>query len=177
MEIRALRPTDDRSRFRSGDEALDRFFRQYAGQNQFRHHLGVTYVAAETGRLLGFVTIAPRHIEIEQLPERVRNKLPRYPIPVLGLARLAVDESARSAGVGRQLLRFVLLLAAKMAKEVGCSGVVVDAIPAAVDFHAKYGFEQIEAIEGQSEARPQPVVMWLAMRSIEKALAITPSAK
>ena len=53
MEIRALRPTDDRSSFQSGDEALDRFFHQYAGQNQFRHHLGITYVAA--ARTLDFV--------------------------------------------------------------------------------------------------------------------------
>ncbi len=41
MEIRALRTSDDRSAFQSGDEALDRFFHRYAGQNQFRHYLGV----------------------------------------------------------------------------------------------------------------------------------------
>jgi hypothetical protein len=54
VEIRALRASDDRSQFRSGDEALDRFFHQYAGQNQFRHHLGVTYVAADSDRIVGF---------------------------------------------------------------------------------------------------------------------------
>src|SRR4030067_944082 len=111
MKIRALRPTDDRSAFQSGDEALDRFFHRYAGQNQFRHYLGVTYVAIDGGRILGFATVAPRHLEIEDLPERTRKKLPRYPVPVLGLARLAVDRSARSAGLGAQLLRFVLELA------------------------------------------------------------------
>src|SRR5258706_1486284 len=58
MEIRALRPSDDRSAFQSGDEALDRFFRRYAGQNQFRHYLGVTYVAIARDRILGFVTVA-----------------------------------------------------------------------------------------------------------------------
>ena len=51
MEIRALRPGDDRSAFQSGDEALDRFFHRYAGQNQFRHYLGVTYVAVDRARL------------------------------------------------------------------------------------------------------------------------------
>src|SRR5438094_1871039 len=122
MEIRALRQSDDRSAFLSGDEALDRFFHRYAGQNQFRHYLGVTYVAVEGGRVLGFATVAPRHIDIEELPERVRKKLPRYPLPVLGLARLAVDKSAQSMGLGGQLLRFVLELAAKMAGEGGCAG-------------------------------------------------------
>ena len=45
MEIRALREDDQRSEFCSGNDSLDRFFREFAGQNQFRHHLGVTYVA------------------------------------------------------------------------------------------------------------------------------------
>jgi len=37
VEIRRLRASDDRSRFRSDDPDLERFFRSYAGQNQFRH--------------------------------------------------------------------------------------------------------------------------------------------
>jgi hypothetical protein len=73
MEIRALRPSDDRSGFRSGDEALDRFLNRYAGQNQFRHYIGVTYVAVDAGRILGFATVAPRHVDVEDLPERARK--------------------------------------------------------------------------------------------------------
>ena len=169
MEIRALRPSDDRSSFQSGDEALDRFFHRYAGQNQFRHYLGVTYVAVDGGRILGFATVAPRHVDIEELPERTRKKLPRYPIPVLGLAKLAVDESARSMGLGSQLLRFVLEVAAKVADDVGCAGVVVDAKPGAVDFYAKYGFTPFEALEGQAEARPRPTTMWLPIQAIKGA--------
>src|SRR5882724_3089101 len=103
MEIRALRPEDNRAAFESGDEALDRFLRRYAGQNQFRHYLGVTYVAVDGGRVLGFATVAPRHLDVEELPAGARKKLPRYPVPVLGLARLAVDASARSLGLGGQL--------------------------------------------------------------------------
>lgn len=169
MEIRAFRPSDDRSAFQSGDEALDRFFHRYAGQNQFRHYLGVTYVAVDGGRVLGFVTVAARHVDIDDLPERVRKKLPRYPVPVLGLAQLAVDNAAQSMGIGGQLLRFVLKLASRMADEVGCAGVVVDAKPGAVDFYAKYGFMPFEPLEGQSEARPQPTAMWLPMQAIKAA--------
>ena len=169
MEIRALRPSDDRSAFQSGDEGLDRFFHRYAGQNQFRHHLGVTYIAVEGDRILGFATVAPRHIEIEDLPEGTRKKLARYPLPVLGLARLAVDKSARSTGLGSHLLRFVLAVAARMADEVGCVGVVVDAKPAAVDFYARFGFEPFEALEGRSDGRPRPTAMWLPMRPIKRS--------
>lgn len=169
MELRSPRASDDRSVFHSGDEALDRFFHRYAGQNQFRHHLGVTYVAVSDDRILGFATVAPRHIDIEDLPERLRKKLPRYPVPVLGLARLAVDASARSMGLGSQLLRFVLQLAAKLADDVGCAGVVVDAKPAAIDFYARYGFTTFEPLEGQSDARPQPTMMWLPIQAIKHA--------
>lgn len=169
MEIRALRASDDRSRFRSGDEALDRFFRQYAGQNQFRHHLGVTYVAVEGDRVYGYATVAPRHVEIDDLPDRARKRLPRYPIPVLGLARLAVDASGRSSGVGSQLLRYVVDLAAKMASEVGCAAIVVDAKPGAVEFYEKYGFARFDPLEGESDARPRPIAMWLPIEAVLRA--------
>lgn len=171
MEIRALRPSDERSKFTSGDEALDLFFHRYAGQNQFRHHLGVPYVAVNHGRILGFVTVSPRHLEIEELPVHSKKKLPRYPIPVLGLVRLAVDRGARSKGVGAQLLRYVLRLAEKMTEEIGCAGVVVDAKPGAVAFYAKYGFTPFELLEGQSEARPRTTAMWLSIQEITRARA------
>lgn len=100
MEIRTLRSSDDRPAFKSGDEALDHFFRRYAGQNQFRHYLGVSYVGIEDSRILGLAIVATRHLDIENLPERNRRKLPRYPVPAHGLARLAVDRSAQSMGLG-----------------------------------------------------------------------------
>lgn len=170
MEIRALRPGDDRSAFRSGDESLDLFFHRYAGQNQFRHHVGVTYVAVEDGRVLGFVTLAPRHVEVEMLPVRVRKALPRYPLSVLGIARLAVDRSAQGMGLGKHLLRFALDVAVRLSDEVGCVGVVVDAKRDAVAFYARYGFETFEAVEGQSDERPRPTPMWLPLRAVRKAL-------
>ena len=108
MEIRALRPSDHHSAFHSGDQVLDRFFHHDAGQNQFRHYLGVTYVAVEG---VGFATVAPRHIDIEDLPGPARRRLPRYPVPVLGLARLAINRSAQSSSLGAQMLRFVNMLA------------------------------------------------------------------
>jgi GNAT superfamily N-acetyltransferase len=171
MEIRALRERDDRSQFTSGDDDLDRFFRKFAAQNQYRHYLGVTYVAVDGGRILGFATVAPGHIEIDGLPAAVRKKLPRYPLPILRLARLAVDRSAAGQGLGTRLLRFALELALRMAADYGCVGVVVDAKPDAVDFYTKYGFAPVEALQGQSDSRPQPTPMFLSVRAIERALA------
>ena len=169
MEIRALREADDRSQFRSGDADLDRFLERFAAQNQYRHFVGVTYVAVEDGRILAFATVAPGHLEIEGLPAAARGKLPRYPLPVLRLARLAVDRSAQGQGLGGQLLRFVLQLALRMAGDYGCTGVVVDAKAGAERFYAKYGFIGLEALEGQSSARPRPKPMFLGMRAIKAA--------
>src|SRR5688572_17000748 len=169
MEIRGLRPTDDRSSFRSGDEALDRFFRRYAGQNQFRHYLGVTYVAVDGGRVLGFATVAPGQVEIEELAAASKKKLPRYPLPILRLARLAVDRSAQSQGLGTQLLRFVCRLALKMSDDYGCAGVGVDGKPEAVSFYARYGFVAHDVLEGQSEARPRPTFMFLGIGAVKAA--------
>ena len=170
MEIRLLQASDDRSGFRSGDPDLDRFLQRYAGQNQFRHHVGSTYVAVEGGRILGFATVAPGHVEIEDLPPRVRRRLPSYPLPILRLGRLAVDESVRGQGLGRALLRFVLQLALRLADDYGCVGLLVDAKAEAVSFYEKLGFMALEVLKGLSEARPAPVPMFLSISEIKAAM-------
>lgn len=169
MEIRVLRTSDDRATFRSGDPDLDRFLHKYAGQNQFRHHIGTTYVAAEGDRILGYATVAPGHIEVDDLPAALRRKLPAYPLPILRLARLAVDESARSQGLGTELLRFVLELALRLAEDFGCTGVLVDAKGGAVAYYRKFGFTPLEVVAGQSEARPAPTPMFLPLSEIAAA--------
>lgn len=171
MEVRRLRPEDDRAPFRSANDDLDRFLHRFAGQNQFRHHIGVTYVAVEGQHILGFVTVAPAHLEVDALPAAERKKLPTYPLPILRLARLGVDASVQGQGLGKALLRFALQLALTMSDEVGCTGVVVDAKPEAVAFYERYGFQALEALEGASDARPRPLPMFLAIRAVKAALA------
>jgi GNAT superfamily N-acetyltransferase len=163
-EIRALLPDDDRQDFRSGDGALDLFFHRYAGQNQFRHHIGVSYVAIEGERIVGFVTISPGSMDAEDLPSG--RKMPPYPVPILRVARLAVDLSARGSGVGALLLRFAIELAERMRDEYGCVGVLVDAKAGAIDFYRRYGFLPVEAVEGTSGQRPEPTMMFLALGSV-----------
>ncbi len=174
MEIRALRQADERSNFRCGDPDLDRFLARFAAQNQFRHFVGVTYVAVDGGLILGYATVAPAHMEIAGLPAAERTRLPHYPLPVLRLARLAVDQSSQGQGIGGQLLRFVLGLALDMAAGYGCVGVLVDAKAGAEGFYRKYGFIELEALEGQSAARPQPTPMFLGIRAIRAAARASP---
>lgn len=165
-EVRPLRPSDDRSRFRSGNADLDRFFARYAGQNQFRHHVGITYVAVVDAEILGFVTVAASQVEVAELPEGARRRLPRYPLPVLRLARLAVDERAQGRGIGKILLRTVFALAHQMADTVGCIGVVVDAKADAVGFYERLGFRAMGTRSGALGDRPEPVPMYLHLSAI-----------
>jgi GNAT superfamily N-acetyltransferase len=168
FEIRRLLLDDDRSSFRSGNIDLDRFFQRYAGQNQFRHHIGTTYVAVDDGTLLGFATVSASEITVADMPVAQRKKLPRYPLPVLRLARLAVDERAQGRGVGSALLRAIFLLAHRMADDFGCVGIVVDAKPEAVLFYEKLGFIDLKPQAGQLGDRPQPQPMFLELGAIPK---------
>ncbi len=101
ISVRRLRPSDDGTTFTCGQVDLDRFFVKYAGQNQFKYHVGTTYVAVDdAGRVLGFATVSPSQIEVRDLPTPKTKRLPRYPLPALRLARLAVHQKMQGMGVG-----------------------------------------------------------------------------
>jgi len=161
VEIRPLARDDDRSDFACGQPDLDRFFEHYAGQNQFRLHLAVTYVAVVNTRIVGFATVAPSSIERATVPSaRLRKRLPVYPLPVLRLARLGVDARAKGVGIGKALLRHVLLLAIEQRDRLGCVGVVTDAKPEAVPFYEALGFEALAGVrEGLLASEPLPLFL------------------
>lgn len=168
LEIRPLRAEDERSAFRSGNPALDYFFQQYAGQNQFRHHIGTTYVAVEGSAILGYATVSPAHLECERLTEADRRKFPTYPLPILRLARLASHEDAQNKGIGKALLRHVCLLAAQMSVDFGCVGILVDAKETAVRYYETYGFQCLNPVTGESATQPAP--MFLALSKITQLI-------
>lgn len=93
VEIRALTKEDDRTSFSCGQADLDRFFEHYAGQNQFKLFLAVTYVALVDARIVGFATVAASSLERSQIPSaRLQKRLPSYPLPVLRPSGGAVKE-------------------------------------------------------------------------------------
>jgi GNAT superfamily N-acetyltransferase len=169
IEIRLLEQADDRKAFRSGDADLDSFFQKYAWQNQFRHHIGNTYVAVER-RILGFMTVSVSSMEFERLPADLKRKLPRYPLPVLRVARLAISEDAQGQGIGRRLMRAAFAMAIELRAKLGCAGVVVDAKRGAESFYSSFGFEPLEIIEGELQEKPTPRPMFLAIREVESAI-------
>lgn len=174
LELRLLRREDDRSRFACGEPALDRFFQHYAGQNQFKLYLAVTWVAVKGPEILGFATVAGGSLERRSLPPtKLRDRLPDYPLPVLRLARLGVDQRAQGLGIGKALLRHVLRLALAQREHVGCVGVITDAKPGAVAFYEGLGFVRIEDVrEGLLHGDPTP--MFLDITTLAAAVAATP---
>ncbi len=170
VEIRPLERSDDRTGFSCGQPELDRYFEHYAGQNQFKLHLAVTYVAVVEGRLAGFATVAASSLERLSVPgARLRKRLPGYPLPIVRLARLGVDIRAQGVGIGKALLRHVFALALEQRDRLGCVGVVADAKPDAVAFYASLGFQPLEGVrEGHLLSEPLP--MLLTMETIVASL-------
>ncbi len=82
----------------------------------------------------------------QNVPEELKKKLPRYPIPTVHLARLAVDSTDRGEGLGKFLLMDALKRAAGLSQQVGIQAVdVVAKDDNARSFYLKYGFVELTA--------------------------------
>lgn len=127
--------------FDCGNTILNDYFRFYAFKND-QLSIGKTFVALnELDTVTGYMTLANAQIEVDLLPETLKTKLPRYPIPAFRIAKLAVDLRYQGSGVGSWLLRSALEKALSVSASVGIYAVIVDAIDEkAKSFYVKYGF-------------------------------------
>jgi predicted N-acetyltransferase YhbS len=133
-----LDATHDASAFDCGVVALNDFLKKYALQNQSAR----TYVVTRGGRVVGYYTLAAGSVRREETPARVAKGLAAHPVPVILLARLAVDIGERGKGVGAGLLKDALLRAVQAADIVGCRAVLVHAKDKeAQAFYQRFGFE------------------------------------
>ncbi|MEK6288361.1 MAG: GNAT family N-acetyltransferase [Acidobacteriota bacterium] len=139
--IERLSSHHDRSEFDCGVGELNVYLQKYASQHQ-RKGVGRTYVATEDDpeRVLGYYTISAGAVDFDTVPEN----LPRHPIPVVLIGRLAVDIGARGRGLGETLLIHALGSAQRVAEIAGVYAVVVDALDKqAKSFYLKYGFKEL----------------------------------
>lgn len=142
-QIVPLTADHDRSVFACGQPTLDRFLKESAWQNQVKG-VSRTYVLTETGanRVVGYYTLTVGQVDRDGLPPKVAKKLPKYPVPVVVLGRLAVDQSVQKEQLGRRLLWDALNRSASAAESVGVFAVVVDAIDeGAAGFYSRFLFE------------------------------------
>lgn len=168
--IRILERSDVRSGFSCGEPSRDTFLERHAWQNQQRHHLGVTYVAVDDAsrRVVGYFTAAMAAIAPEAC-DRPVSPGHYSSVPALRIARLGVDRRVQGVGVGSELLFAAFRIALDESDRVGCAGVLVDALPEAVGFYARYGFTPLAVTVGSSPARPRPVPMYLPLSAVRRA--------
>jgi uncharacterized protein (DUF1778 family)/GNAT superfamily N-acetyltransferase len=127
--------------FDCGEEALDDYLAKYAYINN-KHGSSRTYVTCKDDRVVGYYTLTVGSVSHEESPVRISKGQPRYPIPVIILARLAVDNTEKGKGLGKALLRDSILKAIQGSDIVGGRAILVHAKNvAAKEFYMKYGFE------------------------------------
>jgi len=132
----------ERGEFSCGQPSLDYFIRNLVTQYEKRK-LGRTCVATRAGekRVLGYYTLASSSISFEHIPGKLAKKLPKHPVPVILLARLAVDQSVQKQGLGKLLLGDALTRCLQLSNQLGIHAVEVEALDArARIFYEKHGF-------------------------------------
>ena len=140
--IEALARHHDRSRFRCGSEALDRYLLRQASQDA-RRNVSRVFVAVPDAppEVAGFYTLSAGSVERETLPQSAMRRLPRYPVPVALLGRLAVDRRWRGQGLGSALLIDALRRVCHASEALAVYAVVVDAKDErAQAFYERFGF-------------------------------------
>ncbi len=131
-----------RPEFRCGKAPLDGFLHSLVSQYEKRN-LGRTFVAVMEGekRVYGYYTLAAGSISFQNLPDAAARKLPKHPVPVILLARLAVDLTVQGKGLGEALMIDALKRCLELTETLGVHAVEVDAIDQhAKVFYQKYGF-------------------------------------
>lgn len=126
--------------FDCGVVALNRFLQTFALTNQ-NAGSSMTYLALVGNAVAGYHSLVVGETRYDDAPERLAEGLPRHPIPVMIIARLAVDLRIRGRGFGAALLRDAMRRTLAAAEIAGIRGVIVHAKDErAAAFYARFGF-------------------------------------
>lgn len=139
--VRKLAATDVADSFDCGQPALNQFLKRHALASQ-QANSAQTYVCCAAGEVAGFYSLAVGSIDPATAPARVLKGLARHPVPVMILARLAVDRDHQCKGLGKALLKDALLRTAQAADIAGIRCLLVHAKDdAARQWYASWEFE------------------------------------
>lgn len=135
-----------RKDFDCGDPVLNDWLVRYSIQNQ-KKGLSRSYVSLSKDKnsIAGFYTLAFGSVRKEESTEEVAHGAPAHPIPVLVVARLAIDHKYQGIGLGRSLMRDAIIRAISASEIAGLRAVVVDAKDErAAAFYTHLGFTAIK---------------------------------
>jgi ribosomal protein S18 acetylase RimI-like enzyme len=142
ITIEPLGKQHDREAFSCGQPDLDDWFRHRASQDQKRNVARV-FVAVDSGlAVMGFYSLSSFTLSIDDLPEGLAHKLPRYDtIPAALIGRLARDQRTRGQGLGELLLADAINRILGAGRSIAVFAIVVDAKDdRAVAFYRGFGF-------------------------------------
>lgn len=159
--VRKLASTDQTDVFDCGQAALNQFLQRYAFVNQ-KANSAQTYVCCQGDVVVGFYSLAVGSVDPEAAPSRVMKGLARHPVPVMILARLAVDKEHQHKGLGQALLKDALLRTAQAADIVGIRCLLVHA----KDDRAQRWYESWEFEPSPSD----PYHLFMMMKDLKSLL-------
>ena len=149
--------------FDCGQTELNRFIQRYAYQNQ-QANSSQTYLGIFEQEVIGYYSLTVGSVIHAQAPDRITKGQPKHPIPVMILARLAVDKRWQNRGVGRGLLKDALKRTAQAADLAGIRALLVHAKDADVRrWYERFNFEPSEI---------DPLSLFLLLKDLKKIIAI-----
>ena len=145
--IKPLDATINAASFQSGHEPLDDYIRRYASQD-VRRNVARVFVATpenDPHQLSGFFTLSAGSVSCSSLPASLARKLPRYPVPVALIGRLAVDKKSQGKGLGSILLADACQKVSQASSVLAVAGIIVDAKDdTAISFYKHFGFISLQ---------------------------------
>ncbi len=146
--------------FDSGVESLNDWLKRRALKNQTTG-ASRTYVACDCRQVMAYYSLASSAVTMEIASGRLRRNMPN-PVPVVVLARLAVDCSLHEKGLGRALVRDAGMRVAQAADVIGIRGMIVHAISEeARIFYEKIGFER---------SAMDPMILMVTLADLKESL-------
>jgi GNAT superfamily N-acetyltransferase len=147
--------------FDCGVPELNRFLIKHALHNQ-RANSASTYIVCEGNTAIGFYSLAVGSVIHAQAPVRVIKGLAKYPVPVMILARLAVDKAYHGRGVGSGLLKDALLRTLLASDIAGIRALIVHA----KDDNAKQWYQRFDFDPSPTD----PLHLYLLLKDINRAV-------
>lgn len=127
--------------FDCGKPALTEWLLHHARQAQASGSAR-TFVVCEQDRVAGYYSLTVGQIDTLEAPERIRRGMGQYPIPLVILARLAVDADYQRRGLGFSLLQDAIMRTVSISDQAGIRALLTHPIDAKADaFYRRFGFE------------------------------------
>ncbi len=150
---RPLAETDDRDSFDCRSDSLNHWLQRHGWRNQMAGVSRTSVVCdADSGTIVGYVSLAAAQIERAYLPKPDRRNRPD-PIPAILIGQLATDKAFQGRGIARSLLRHALAIIVRLSEDIGCFCALThpfdDDIRA---FYRSFGFEDLPGDPGRSMA-------------------------